>query len=708
MKKLLTILILIPFIAGCTEQVDTSARYVFQDYTVADYLQLHSQYSEFYRLTGDVRVSEVSQTTIRQLLTARGHYTVFAPTNEAIDAYLQSVFDDDPTLMSGPAWEDFYTEQKRDSIRKVIVYNSIIDSGDDGEAYESYDFPATDRAEFPRANLMDHRLAVHNRIEGFPDSLYINNDCPVSIKERDISCLNGVIHQMEKVIAPKDITAAIYIQDILDKEKEGFLVMCKAIQACGLLDTLSKIRDEVYEQRYLQGLIPNLVDMNNYFYETGTAYAPRHRLYGFTIFAETDDLWRSQGLDPKEPSSTLLPKLVQWILDNRQYSEEYDHFTTDENYKSPQNLLYQWTTYHMLGMRIPTDRLIFHVSEYGYTGINGNLSIPMCEYYATMGQRRLMKIYESAESEGIYLNRCPKLDNTRHGTYREIACDADKVGCRVNRESELAVLNDLVNCCIYPIDKPLALTDAVRNNLGRERMRFDGMSLFPEAMTNDIRLNRAEGAQTQYISFPNTVTTYNYYENLTMNEQTRMVYYNAFRYSWPNMYTDEIKAGGRFEIMVKLPPVPRRGTYELRYEVTMTQLRGILQVYFGSNPGNLPVSGIPIDLSRGKTHPMYGWEYDTEDDDYNAEIDKRMRNKDVMKGGKAVAIMGSTTETQRENSLWDNLRHIIWRGTMEPDKSYYMKLKSVLDDERREFFLDYLEFCPKEVYDNPETPEDIW
>ena len=174
------------------------------------------------------------------------------------------------------------------------------------------------------------------------------------------------------------------------------------------------------------------------------------------------------------------------------------------------------------------------------------------------------------------------------------------------------------------------------------------------------------------------------------------------------MNTDEIKAGGRFEIMLALPPVPRRGTYELRYEVTMTTLRGVLQIYFGTDTGNLPVAGIPIDLSRTKDAPIYGWEPDTDDDDYNAEIDKNMRNKGVMKGAQSVGIMGSTTETQRQSGIWDNLRHIVFRGPMEPDKTYYMKLKSVLNDERREFFLDYLELCPKEVCDNPETPEDIW
>ena len=71
-------------------------------------------------------------------------------------------------------------------------------------------------------------------------------------------------------------------------------------------------------------------------------------------------------------------------------------------------------------------------------------------------------------------------------------------------------------------------------------------------------------------------------------------------------------------------------------------------------------------------------------------------------------LKSSTTDTQRRNSSFENLRHIVWRGYMEADQTYYMKLKSVLDSDQREFYMDMLELCPKEVYDNPEKPEDIW
>jgi len=712
-KKLCLITAATMVVMACKENIDTSARYVFKYDTAMSYLQKHEVYSEYVDLLGLVNISQISESTVAQLLSARGHYTIFAPTNEAIETYLKTVYEENPEFMNGPTWDDFTNEHKRDSIREVIVYNSIIDSGDNEDYYETSAFPQEDKAEFPLANLLDHKLAIHNNIASNPDSLYINGDCPISLTERDILCLNGVIHQMEKVIAPKDITAALYIQEMLDKNKDGFLVMCKAIQACGMLDTLSKIRDEVYEDRYQRNLVPDIPCMTCIGFAEGViGYAPKHRLYGFTIFAETDDFWRSQGLDPTEPSSVLLPKLQQWILANEQYSKEYDTFTTDENYESEGNLLNQWLTYHMLGMRIPTDRLVFHHNEYGYSRSNPyKLSIPVYELYPTMGKRRLIKIYESAESDGVYLNRFPVIDNGRTGTGHELSCDDDKVGCRIGKDSELAIVNDMVNCCIYPIDKPLAYTDEVRNNLGKQRLRFDGMSLFPEAMNNEIRKKKGTDERWQHVHIPNTQTSYDYFKDFQMNRDMQFVYYNAYNYDWCNLNADEMKGVGRFEAMFTLPPVPRRGIYEFRYKVLANGNRGVQQIYFGSDPENLPVAGIPLDLTMPSTHRQFAWEDDTDDEDYNAEIDKRMRNNGVMKGSLSVCANGAVNSNERAkgtSSHRENVRRIMWRGTMDPDKTYYLKVKSVLDSDKKEFYMDYMELCPKEVYDNPETPEDIW
>ena len=480
---------------SCTENIDTSARYVFTSDCVMEYLEKHEVYSEYVELLRVTPISFRSTSTVGQLLSARGHYTVFAPTNEAINKFLEETCAEDSTLLSAPSWDAFSSEHKRDSIRRVIVYNSIIDSGDQEEAYLINSFPHETGTEFPLNNMNDRKLSV--RYAGV-DSIYINNNCPLSVLQRDILVTNGVIHQVERVIAPKDVTAAMYLQEMLDTKKEGFLVMAKAIQACGLMDTLSKIRDEVYENLYLRGDIPDThVMFIDGHWPDGKNTTPKHRLYGFTIFAEPDTFWREQGLDPQAPSSTLLPQLVQWILSNNQYSRD-DVFTTDENYDEESNLLYQWTTYHILPFRTPADRLVFHRNEYGFSVSNPyRYTIPMYEIYTTMGKRRLIKIYESAESNGVYLNRFPALDNGRTSVYHELSCKPDKVGCYVDRDPERAVLSDIINCCIYPIGAPLSYSDAVRDDLARQRLRFDGMTLFPEAMNNEIRLKRSAAQENQ-------------------------------------------------------------------------------------------------------------------------------------------------------------------------------------------------------------------
>nr|MCR4920954.1 fasciclin domain-containing protein [Bacteroidaceae bacterium] len=614
---------------ACSEKVDTSARYVFKYDTAMSYLSRHEAYSTYVSLLGKVPVSVVSSSTVGQLLSARGNYTVFAPTNEAIQKYLEELCAEDSTILPTPSWDAFVDSTKLDSIRKVIVYNSIIDGADE-EFYEIARFPQKDKEEFPLANMIDHKLSVHY-ITAYPDSIYINNDHPLSITERDIMCLNGVIHQVGKVIAPKDISATSYIQEALDKQKDGFLVAFRVIQACGLMDTLRAIRDEVYEDLYQRGLIEDLQCMTCWgFAEGSVGYAPQHRKYGFTLFLEPDDFWRSQGIDPKSP--TLLQELCKWIQDNHQYSNE-DVFVTDENYASEDHLLYQWITYHMLPMKIPIDRLVIHNNEFGYTTSNPyNYTIPVYEFYTTMGKRRLFKIIETKESNGIYINRFPNLRDGRKEDYHEDSCDPDKVGAHILTASELTNTTDMVNCNIYPLDAPISYNDDVRDNLAKQRIRFDGMSCMPEAMNNDIRKKKATDERYQHVYIPCT-SIYNYFENFKQNDDTKFVYYNAYGYDWCNLNADEMKAVGHFEITITLPPVPRRGTYEFRYCVLANGNRGVQQIYFGTDLNNLPVAGIPLDLTKGlksSSHrQFFGWEDDTGDEDFDAEVDHRLRNNDV-------------------------------------------------------------------------------
>ena len=694
----LFILAMISILAACKEDIDTSARYVFKDYTVYSYLSTFPQYSEYAKLLSEVKASPISNTTLKQLLTARGHYTCFAPTNDAVHAYLQYLTEEG--IISEPSWDAFPSDRVRDSIKQVIVYNSIIDGADENYILTS-EFPVTNNAELPLANMNDRKLSI--RFGDTPDSLYVNYDCPIDSRNKDIEVTNGVIHCMHKVIFMEDLSLTQLFNEIVLKKREGFLVTAKVILACGLQDTMSKVRDEVYEKLYLTKAITDF-DANKISWTfhgaSGhrTAYLPEHRKYGFTVFAERDNFWR-EALG-KEPADITPADVQQWVLDNHQYSED-DEFVADNNFSSPKNLLYQWITYHILPCKISSDKLVIHHNEKGYNIQNKNLTIAQDELYATMGKRRLLKIFESKESNGVYLNRFPKLDNGRRGTYHELYCDEDKVGCLVDNKSDSVLNYNVLNGIVYGIDAPLAYTDEVRNNLQRQRIRFESMTMFPEAMTNDIRKCQSTDFRHQFIHIPPT-SKYQYFENMDLSDDTWFVYLNSYGYDWCNLNADELKAEGRYEVTLKLPPVPRSGVYELRYKVLANGDRGTAQFYLGTDKNKLAPTRIPIDLTLA-TPEKTGWFTDSDDDEYNAEKDKQMRNNGIMKGAEGIQNSSAT-----ERATTYTLRHIVSRQFVDADKTYYLRIKSVLDSDRKEFYMDYLEWVSKDVYDNPVEPEDIW
>ena len=205
-----------------------------------------------------------------------------------------------------------------------------------------------------------------------------------------------------------------------------------------------------------------------------------------------------------------------------------------------------------------------------------------------------------------------------------------------------------------------------------------------------------------------------------MKEGTRFYYLSGYGYQWLNWQRDEFNIVGDYEFTMKLPPVPAKGHYELRFAVqSESDKRGMCQVYWGDNENNLPAAGIPLDVRMsgtsihlglsGVTDPksIVGWvRDDPEDQAANDENDKIMRNNGFMKAPKHYTRSPGSMDPMRNNE--NKLRRIIVSADMDPDKTYYMKFKSVLEDKTKEFYMDYFEYCAKEVYDNPIEAEDLW
>ena len=101
-----------------------------------------------------------------------------------------------------------------------------------------------------------------------------------------------------------------------------------------------------------------------------------------------------------------------------------------------------------------------------------------------------------------------------------------------------------------------------------------------------------------------------------------------------------------------------------------------------------------------------GWEADTGDDEYDEQVNKAMRAKGFMKAPNSWSNqLGGSNSIRTFHYM---TRRIMVSTYLLPYRNYYIRFKSVLDQEAKEFYMDYFEYVSKEVYDNPEESEDIW
>ena len=695
-----------------------SNRYTFEEETVMSYLEKHPQFSEYVSLLKQTPISAFSSSSVGQLMTARGHYTCFAPNNDAIQLYLDSL--QRKGIITTASWDGFASDRERDSIRDVIVFNSIIDGGNT-TTYSTSEFPTTDRGEFVVANMNERKLFV-TRSKINPDSIFINGEAPLHMKNRDIEAINGYVHEVTNVIAPSNDTMCDLLEQIVSKNETQFTLMARLILACGLGDTLSRTRDEAWETLYLTNAIEAPQSPR-------ASRLPEHRKYGFTIFAEPDRLWE-QWIG--KPVSEISIEDVQNYLAGLGI---YPGATTDTDYKSEDNLLNLFVTYHVLPFKLSHERLVVHWNELGWNvdARSQAYTIPVYEYYTTMGRRRLLKTYESFESKGIYLNRFPILrngrgkyspdqlninDNHESGEFRNlsghhlVANENEGIPVPNISEGDEATIST-TNGYLHPLHQLLVYTENVTNQLQRERIRIDFCAMFPE-FTNNNQRDLRDYTESFYWGYPNN---YSYFNDIDIKEGCRFYFLTGYGYTWRNYQGTELNITGRYEFTMKLPPVPKAGHYEIRFSVQVVSNRGMCQIYFGEDPNNLPAMDIPLDM-RMAGQNLYlksgtiagastvGWQADTDDPEVNDQVEKQMRANGFMKAPNCfTSSHGSSTSCRGDEQV---LRRIIVSEYMYPEKTYYIKFKNVLESEAAECFMDYLEWCAKEVYDNPEEGEDIW
>ena len=219
-----------------------------------------------------------------------------------------------------------------------------------------------------------------------------------------------------------------------------------------------------------------------------------------------------------------------------------------------------------------------------------------------------------------------------------------------------------------------------RDVVFNDRIRINAVTLSPEFMNCGARgnMNNATGFKV--------IEGWDFHGNtptLTLRQRS----------SWMVTYADCVDLKGQFDITFQLPPVPEN-TYEVRFAYGWGDMRGVVQIYFGTDPNLLIPMGIPIDLRIWPTDPSIGWIADTGDEDTDRAIDKAMHNRGYMKDMDSWQQGG--VNNLRAQPM--KLRKILTTQTMKPTETYYVRVKLVIDNPEAEFPINYFELCPKSIY----------
>ena len=670
------ILALVFAFASCSDKIDDSNMFTSTNPTMTQYLEQQENFTLFVQILRQVKLSErTNASSLASVLAARGNYTCFAPTDAAVQAYLDSVMNE----------TNFPVANTPDSVAQMIAKSSVIDCGTD-KAYTTAEFPVP--GAFAYANMNDRLLTV--ALDSATGSYIINTRSMVTTSDIEVS--NGEIHIVSSVISPSNNTLPSIIENT-----PNMRIMGRLLTETGWADSLYVYRDLSYENEEwaIQG------DAT----ERGIAInLPTRRYLGFTAFVETDNvLVEKWGVPaPVLNSDSVITNWDEIVAVLKTRASQY-YTNTSDDLESEGNAVNQFVSYHFIKGSIPYNKLVRHYNEYQYKYGDAknpqtrDLTIDIWSYFETFGSaRRILKLTQVADDteHPIYLNRKSTYNSAFDGNYRVASVDVPGI---LISESNGNYDNNALNGFVYPIHDVLVYSSDVRTSVLNERMRFDLASILPEMYSNNLR-------GTGYYYMPNV-----YFENIINPSNETEITYMCEEISgddnWGDMEGDEFVFRGLFDFAIKLPPVPVANTYEIRMGLSNNTRRGMAQIYFGTNPSQLTPIGLPVDM-RQTTLADFAWVADVEDVATNLENDKNMRNLGYMKGPKSITNCdgkGETTLRSRSSTI----RRIITQQPMEPGKTYYLRFKSALEQTDAQFFVDYFELVPRNIYAS-EDGEDIW
>lgn len=675
-------------LGACNKEPDESNLYTFTGETIETFIQKDSDLTSFnYILT---RVG------LDRMMASYGQYTCYAPSNEGVALYIDSLYNDPEAAIPHNGMTDNSLAGLNDSLCNDIArYHltnglySIIEMGGSG---------ATITTMLGRP--------ISSKVDSLGRTV-LNNIATITSEDNEVT--NGLVHKLNRVV-PR---SSRLLGDTFDR-LEGYTIFNEALKKTGLVDS---VKASIKYRTLSDGTRTTKFDKPADITDTNGSelYCPTECKIGYTIFAESDDVLRANGINSFEDLVAYANKVYDGAAAWYDYIREKGHtVSTGNDYTNRWNALNMFVAYHILYASMAQDQLVFEnksgvpvgTSKWNY--VNG---ADPYDYYETMLPHTLLKIWEPQPGKTLYINR-----------YQTFNTLTNEVGTRgtnhtlINPGIEIERLDiTAYNGYIHPIKGMLVYNEQVPNGVLNERLRFEATTFLPEFINNGFRymlmseVSAMNGGNSgARLSFP-----VDYFDNVICynGEQTKLRYnvkgdYRAYQ-------ADAFQGWGQYDLAIKLPPVPS-GLYEFRLFYSPMGHGGMMQFYWGTskNVQEMTALSIPLDVRIQEDDPRIGWTAFYEEDDMGIASDEAMKNRGYMRGPYSFCgHPGNDGDTKTtKNCRGDGvvtLRRVLGVVNVKQSDEFWFRFKNVInDDSDLKWQLDFVEFVPMNVVDNTMYSED--
>ncbi|MBR5062354.1 MAG: fasciclin domain-containing protein [Prevotella sp.] len=638
---------------GCSDEPDASNYYTFTGVMMSEYLKENPDFSEFAAI--------VERADMMDLLSAYGHYTCFAPTNEAFQRYYQK---------RGIRSIDDLTDADCDTLARTHLVGNMYATSEMNDGV------------LTTANMNRRYIEVSHDLDSDSNAVvFLNRSAHIIFELQDDSVENGIMQPVTEVLESSNRM----LPDVM-RTNPRISLFYSALVATGLVDSLYKFRDDSY----------NAKDYPRYKYTSHvnkeTATAPDEKKYGFTAFVPTDSVLNTlYGITTLEQLYQKACEIYDATYPEDASSEAHDY----ANLTDRRNPLNRFVAYHILDRDVKGWNYLTPLND---IGIITTLMNPV-DWYETLLPHTMMKFerltvrkFAGTSTVGQrYINR--RYDD-----------DYQILGSQVERSIEKEYTQDALNGRYFYIDDIVAFSETTRDIVHNTRIRMDFSTIFPELMTNDIRQNG--NPKYQDPDFDETAKYgRNFYFPDGFLKNVKCAGY--FIYRRPHDYYDcyegdEMNLFGNYDITFKIPPVPYEGEWQVRMGYAQEPTRGIAQVYFDGKP-----QGIPLDMTIALNDASIlgsSWvgDYTNMTTTELSEDQKILKNKGYYRGaagGYRYNGAGGTTTTVFATQQ-QTFRIVLCTVHMDPNQDHFLRIRSVSSKmgNNNEFMLDYLELVPKSIY----------